>query len=108
MHHLYILHLIYKYPIDRRTHTNGVMCLQVQSNKAVKTTATEKQVKGGRLEPRVEAVETGLGKVQASSMQLMAMLEALEARVEKDVGEVRQEVAKLEYKMTASQDDSKT
>ncbi|MPC16976.1 hypothetical protein E2C01_009820 [Portunus trituberculatus] len=82
---------------------------QVQSSKAATvTTATEKQVRGRRLEPRVEAVETDLGKVQASSMQLMSMLEALEARVERDVGEVRQEVAKLEYKMTAAQDDSKT
>ncbi|XP_063845737.1 uncharacterized protein LOC135091738 [Scylla paramamosain] len=79
---------------------------QVHSGKA--TMGTEEKVKGQRLEPRVEAVETGLGEVQASSMQLLAMLEALEARVEKDVGEVRQEVAKLEYKMTAAQDDSKT
>lgn len=79
--------------------------IQILSGKAA--TGTE-HVKGQRLEPRVEAVETGLGEVQASSMQLLAMLEALEARVERDVGEVRQEVAKLEYKMTSTQDDSKT
>ena len=59
-----------------------------------------------QLETRMEAVEIGVGEVQASSMQLLATLEALETRMEKDVAEVQQEVAKLEYK--ATHDDNNT
>ncbi|KAG0720461.1 hypothetical protein GWK47_048475 [Chionoecetes opilio] len=61
-----------------------------------------------QLETRVAAVEAGVGEVQASSIQLLTTLEALEARVEKEVTEVRQEVAKLEYRVTAAQDNNKS
>lgn len=55
-------------------------------------TETERQ-----LETRVEAVTSGVGEVRLSSVQLLAALEALEARLEKEVSEVKQEVAKLEF-----------
>ncbi|XP_063597570.1 uncharacterized protein LOC134774149 [Penaeus indicus] len=54
-------------------------------------TETERQ-----LQTRVEAVTSGVGEVRLSSVQLLAALEALEGRLEKEVSEVKQEVAKLE------------
>lgn len=59
---------------------------------------------GVQLEERVKATESGLGEVRASSIQLLEALETLETQVERGVAEVRQEVAKLEYKVTALQD----
>lgn len=50
-----------------------------------------------QLETRVEEVTSGVGEVRLSSVQLLAALEALEARLEKEVSEVKQEVAKLEF-----------
>nr|XP_053649799.1 nuclear mitotic apparatus protein 1-like [Cherax quadricarinatus] len=50
-----------------------------------------------QLETRVEAATTGVGEVKSSSVKLLAALEALEARMEKEVAEVRQEVAKMEF-----------
>ncbi|KAK4310046.1 hypothetical protein Pmani_018351, partial [Petrolisthes manimaculis] len=55
-----------------------------------------------QLEKRVEAVRSGVGEVKSSSVQLLAALEALEARVEREVKEVKQEVAKFEFKVGES------
>lgn len=66
----------------------GVRC----EDQLAELAETERQ-----LETRVEAVTSGVGKVRLSSVQLLAALEALEARLEKEVSEVKQEVAKLEF-----------
>lgn len=55
-----------------------------------------------QLETKVEAATTGVGEVRLSSVQLMSALEALEARMEKEVAEVKQEVAKLEFTVAES------
>lgn len=55
----------------------------------------------------MKATELGLGEVRVSSIQLLEALETLETQVEGGVAEVRQEVAKLEYKVTALQDCAK-
>lgn len=61
-----------------------------------------------QLEKRVEAVRTGVGEVKSSSVQLLAALEALEAKMEREVKEVKQEVAKLEFKVAESAADQQT
>ncbi|XP_066979760.1 myosin-14-like [Macrobrachium rosenbergii] len=60
-----------------------------------------------QLETRVEAAATGLGEVKTSSVQLLAALDALEARVEKGISEVKQEVAKLEFTVAQSSAERK-
>ncbi|XP_042205678.1 paramyosin-like [Homarus americanus] len=55
-----------------------------------------------QLETKVEAATTGVGEVKSSSVKLLAALEDLEARLEKEVTEMKQEVAKLEFTVAQS------